>query len=120
MLLLGSNVSENKAAFMALQSIYGVGHKFALAICNLVGISPQTKLNELNSAQLDLLTKTCRRVITSNKKRDNVEAVKSLVKISCYRGTRHMNALPCRGQRTRTNASTSKNLLSNRRAQLRK
>nr|YP_025819.1 ribosomal protein S13 [Tupiella akineta]AAQ18778.1 ribosomal protein S13 [Tupiella akineta] len=118
MLLLGSNVSENKAAFFALQAIYGVGQKSAAAVCNLVGINPQTRLRELNSTQLELLTKSCRRLIASNKKREKVEAIKSLIKISCYRGTRHMNALPCRGQRTRTNAYTSKNLLSKLRNQL--
>jgi small subunit ribosomal protein S13 len=112
MLLLGANVSENKAAFLALQAIYGMGTHSALAVCNLVGICPQIRLSELNSVQLDLLTKSCRRLVTSNKRREKVEAIKALVKISCYRGTRHINALPCRGQRTRTNASTSKNLLS--------
>jgi small subunit ribosomal protein S13 len=112
MLLLGANVPENKAAFLALQAIIGVGKNTALVICNLVGISHQTRLAELNPGQLDLLTKSCRRLIASNKKRDQIESIKSLVKISCYRGTRHINALPCRGQRTRTNASTSKKLLS--------
>lgn len=118
MYLVGSNVSENKAAFLALQSIYGVGENTALAICNLVGISSQTKISELNAFQLECLTKSCRRVINRDKKRQNFENIKKLVRISSYRGTRHFNALPCRGQRTRTNAKTAKNLLVKARTHL--
>jgi small subunit ribosomal protein S13 len=118
MLLIGSNVSENKATFLALQAIYGMGKTRALAVCNLVGICPEAKLSELNATQLDLVIKSCRRLTPGNQKRDKVEAIKELVRISCYRGTRHINALPCRGQRTRTNAYTSKNLLSKYRSLL--
>ena len=118
MLLLNSKVSEKKAAFLALQSIYGLGKNFALSICSIVGISPHVHIKSLNSAQLDLLIKSCRRLIPNNKKRENLEAVKALVKINSYRGTRHINALPARGQRTRTNGVTSKKLLSKFRSNL--
>ena len=119
MLILNTNVPENKAAFLALQEIYGVGSSSAIAICNLVGISPQIKLKSLNTSQLDLLVKSCRLLIPDNKIKDNIFAVKSLVSINSYRGTRHIQALPCRGQRTRTNASTSKTLLAKFRTRLR-
>lgn len=38
--------------------------------------------------------------------------VKFLKDIRSFRGIRHLNKLPCRGQRTRTNAKTRKRLLS--------
>jgi len=118
MLLIGDNVAENKAASIALQAIFGMGRHSANAVCNLAGISPQTRLKELTSAQLDLLTKSCRKLIPGNKRRERIEAIKNLVRISCYRGTRHMRALPCRGQRTRTNAYSAKTLLAKLRPQL--
>jgi small subunit ribosomal protein S13 len=34
--------------------------------------------------------------------------VKRLVDINCYRGMRHRNGLPVRGQRTKTNCRTRK------------
>jgi small subunit ribosomal protein S13 len=34
--------------------------------------------------------------------------IKRLQEIGCYRGLRHRNHLPARGQRTRTNARTRK------------
>jgi small subunit ribosomal protein S13 len=112
MLILNTNVPENKAAFLALQEIYGVGIRSAIAICNLVDISPQIQLKSLTTSQLDLLVKSCRRLIPDNKIKDNIFARKSLVSINSYRGTRHIQTLPCQGQRTRTNALTSKTLLA--------
>jgi small subunit ribosomal protein S13 len=35
-------------------------------------------------------------------------SIKRLVDINCWRGTRHRNGLPVRGQRTRTNSRTRK------------
>ena len=35
--------------------------------------------------------------------------IKRLMDIGCYRGIRHRLGLPCRGQRTKTNARTLKN-----------
>lgn len=52
-------------------------------------------------------------------KRKNKKAIKPenrknnilfLIKIKCYRGFRLKNKLPCRGQRTRTNAVTARKL----------
>ena len=34
--------------------------------------------------------------------------IKRLMDIRCYRGSRHLKGLPCRGQRTHTNARTRK------------
>ena len=34
--------------------------------------------------------------------------VKSLMEIGCYRGVRHRKGLPCRGQKTSSNARTAK------------
>ena len=34
--------------------------------------------------------------------------IKRLKEINCYRGRRHYNNLPCRGQRTKNNARTRK------------
>lgn len=34
--------------------------------------------------------------------------IQRLVDIQCYRGIRHTQGLPCRGQRTKTNARTLK------------
>ena len=49
---------------------------------------------------LDPKCRQCRREVTMS--------IKRLMDLGCYRGLRHRKGLPCRGQRTRTNARTRK------------
>jgi small subunit ribosomal protein S13 len=37
--------------------------------------------------------------------------IKKLIEIECYKGFRHRDKLPCRGQRTRTNAKSVRRLI---------
>ena len=46
--------------------------------------------------------------ITDKLKKLQVFALKNLVSIKCYKGIRKIQGLPVRGQRTHTNAKTSK------------
>jgi small subunit ribosomal protein S13 len=46
-------------------------------------------------------------------KRFVYENIKRCYEIQCYKGLRHKDSLPVRGQRTRTNASTKKNIKYN-------
>ena len=39
---------------------------------------------------------------------DRVSNIRKLIKISSYKGLRHFKGLPVRGQRTKTNAKTSR------------
>jgi small subunit ribosomal protein S13 len=41
-------------------------------------------------------------------RRQVMEHIGRLKAIACYRGVRHRRSLPCRGQRTKTNARTRK------------
>jgi small subunit ribosomal protein S13 len=41
-------------------------------------------------------------------RREVTMSIKRLMDMGCYRGFRHRRGLPCRGQRTRTNARTRK------------
>ena len=41
-------------------------------------------------------------------RREVTMSIKRLMDLGCYRGLRHRKGLPCRGQRTRTNARTRK------------
>lgn len=40
--------------------------------------------------------------------KENASNIKRLMGIQCYRGIRHIDGCPCRGQRTRSNARTRK------------
>lgn len=101
-------IPTEKQVQISLTYIYGIGPKFAQAICDATGIDRTKRVKDLTEAEL----KKLRDEIDANY---NVEGdlqrvvagnVKRLKDIQSYRGIRHKNNLPSRGQRTRTNGRT--------------
>ena len=110
MLILGTRINTDKALSVALQAIFGINLTCALRICACIGVKPSVKLKDLRSGRLNKLTKICREHVPTSLFRVKQDNIKALVQIKHYKGVRHMFGLPARGQRTRTNASTSKKL----------
>lgn len=107
--IAGINIPVNKHAVIALQSIYGIGSTSARQICEATGIAPDTKVRDLDEAQLELLrTEVGKFNVEGDLRREVTMNIKRLMDLGCYRGLRHRRGLPVRGQRTRTNARTRK------------
>ena len=107
--IAGVNVPENKHAAIALTSIYGVGRKCALDICQAAKIDPASKISQLNEKDVDTLrSEVAKLKIEGDLRREVAMNIKRLMDLSCYRGLRHKRGLPVRGQSTRTNARTRK------------
>ncbi len=100
----------NKQIVIALTYVYGIGRSSAKAICEKTKIEPHKMVSDLSQDEQAKL----RAVIDAEYKveghlRSEVGLnIKRLMDIGCYRGLRHRKGLPCRGQRTRTNARTRK------------
>ena len=47
-------------------------------------------------------------MVEGDLRRETAMNIKRLQEIGCYRGIRHRKGLPCRGQKTKTNARTCK------------
>nr|YP_010021476.1 ribosomal protein S13 [Ulva gigantea]QOL10317.1 ribosomal protein S13 [Ulva gigantea] len=110
MLILGTHLNQKQSLLISLQSIFGLNTTNALKICSLMGVSPKVKLVKLKVNQLNKLMRICREEIDTNLIRYIQNDIQRLVQLKHYRGTRHMFSLPARGQRTRTNAQTSKKI----------
>ena len=100
----------NKHVDVALTYIYGIGRSSAKAICEKTKIDPNKMMNDLDQ---DELAKIRTLIDTEYKVEGHLRSeiglnIKRLMDIGCYRGLRHRKGLPCRGQRTRTNARTRK------------
>lgn len=107
----GINVRDNSHAVIALTDIYGIGPTTARDLCEKAGVSPSTKIRECTEAELEKLRAEVKRIeddIEGNLRRKRSMDIKRLKDIKAYRGRRHMASLPCRGQRTKTNARTRK------------
>ena len=108
--LVGVDLPRDKRIEVGLTYIYGIGLTTSKKILAETGINPDTRTNDLTEDDLVKL----RDYIQNNIKvegdlhREVSQNIKRLMEIGCYRGLRHRKGLPVRGQRTHTNALTSK------------
>jgi len=66
-------------------------------------------MKDLTEAELERLRDQIGRFsVEGDLRREVTMSIKRLMDLGCYRGLRHRKGLPCRGQRTRTNARTRK------------
>ncbi len=108
--IAGVDLPREKRTEVALTKIYGIGPTLAKEICEKAQIPADSRVQSLTEEQVV----TLRNVIEGNYKVEGelrseiVMNIKRLMDIGSYRGLRHRRGLPCRGQRTKTNARTRK------------
>ncbi len=105
----GIDLPRNKRVEVALTYIYGMGRATSSKILNQTGVSPDTRVQDLSEAELQLLRDQISQLTTEGDLRREVSMnIKRLQEIGSYRGLRHRRNLPAHGQRTRTNARTNR------------
>nr|WBN94521.1 ribosomal protein S13 [Rhodiola sacra] len=85
----------------------GIGPKKAIQVRYRLGISGNIK-KELTKYQIDQIEQIIDQdhVVHLELERGERADIERLISISCYRGIRHQDGSPLRGQRTHTNART--------------
>lgn len=107
--IAGVNIPNNQHTVIALTAIYGVGRSRAQKICEAAQVTPSSKIKDLNDADMDRLREEVGKfTVEGDLRREVTMNIKRLMDLGSYRGLRHRKGLPCRGQRTRTNARTRK------------
>ena len=107
--IAGVNLPVQKHVVIGLQSIYGLGRSRAKKVCADAGVNPAVKIKDLTEAEVDKLRhEIAKFTVEGDLRREVTMSIKRLMDLGCYRGLRHRKGLPCRGQRTRTNARTRK------------
>jgi small subunit ribosomal protein S13 len=108
----GIDLPRTKRIEIALTYIYGIGKSSAQAMLVDAGIDASTKVSELSEDEIVALRDNIagNYVVEGDLRRATQMNIKRLTEIGCYRGRRHRMNLPVRGQRTRTNARTSKGI----------
>ena len=107
--IAGVNIPNHQHAEIALTAIYGIGRTRAQKICDAAGIVRTTKMKDLSDSDMDRLRDEVGKfTVEGDLRREVTMSIKRLMDLGCYRGLRHRRGLPCRGQRTRTNARTRK------------
>jgi small subunit ribosomal protein S13 len=108
--IVGVDVPDNKRGEVALTYIYGVGRSQAKRILDEAGISYDTKVKDWTDEERGKVREIIGESIkVEGELRSEVQLnIKRLMDIGCYRGIRHRNGLPVRGQGTKNNARTRK------------
>lgn len=107
--IAGVNIPNHQQAEIALTSIYGIGRPTAQKICDAAGVVRSTKIKDVSDADMEKLREeVAKYTVEGDLRREVTMNIKRLMDLGCYRGLRHRKGLPCRGQRTRTNARTRK------------
>ncbi len=107
--IAGVNIPNHQHAEIALTAIYGIGRPRARSICAAVGVLASTKIKDLTDAEMEKLrVEVTKFAVEGDLRREVSLNIKRLMDLGSYRGSRHRRGLPCRGQRTRTNARTRK------------
>jgi small subunit ribosomal protein S13 len=108
--IAGIDLPKNKRGEIGLTYVFGIGRSSARKLLNAAGISLDKKVSEWNDEEANKIrTLINEKFKVEGALRSEVQLnVKRLIDIGTYRGGRHRNGLPVRGQRTRTNARTRK------------
>ena len=108
--IAGVNIPTQKRVIIALTYIYGIGQVKAKEIVAKLGVDESKRVNELSDQEILRIREIIDAdyLVEGDLRREISMNIKRLMDLGCYRGLRHRKGLPCRGQRTRTNARTRK------------
>jgi len=108
--IAGVDIPDRKPIRYSLRYIHGVGPKISDQILAEAQIEPRKRAAELTEQEVSTIAAIIDQnlVVEGALRRQVAQNVQRLKDIRSYRGERHRKGLPCRGQRTRTNARTRK------------
>nr|GMD80884.1 30S ribosomal protein S13, chloroplastic [Ipomoea batatas] len=104
----GVEIPNNKRVEYSLQYIHGVGRSRARQILADIGMDNKITKELSQEELITLRDEVSKYMIEGDLRRFNALAIRRLKEIQCYRGIRHIQGLPCRGQRTKNNCRTLK------------
>lgn len=104
----GIDLPDNKRAEIALTYIFGIGKTRSNEILEKVGVDKNRRIKDLTMDEISAISKLIQDdyIVEGDLRKQVQMDIKRLMEINCFRGIRHKRRLPCRGQRTHTNART--------------
>ena len=107
--IAGIDLPNEKRIDIGLTLVYGVGRKNVSEILKKAKIEPDKKGAQLSDEEISRINKVMEDFLIEGDLRKKIaNDIQRLKVIGSYRGSRHSQGLPARGQRTRTNARTKR------------
>ena len=108
----GVDLPREKRIEIGLTYVYGIGRVRASKILAEAEVNPDPRVKDLTDEEVARIAKVIdadtENLVEGDLRREVAMNIKRLKEIGCYRGIRHRKGLPCRGQKTKTNARTCK------------
>lgn len=106
--IAGVTIPSEKRVVIALTYVYGIGKKYSTEILAKAKIDESVRVKNLTDDEIGRISEVISNdyVVEGDLQRIVTGNIKRLKDINAYRGLRHKNNLPSRGQRTKTNART--------------
>lgn len=106
----GVTIPDSKQIQISLTYVYGIGPKTAADILEAAKVEPTMRTKNLTDGEVQRIQDVINETLTVEGELQRVVAtnIKRLKDINAYRGLRHKQNLPVRGQRTRTNGRTKR------------
>ena len=103
----GIDLPRDKRVEIGLTYLYGIGLRTSQKILEATGVNPDTRVRDLSDEDVTKLRGEIDNYqIEGDLRRLEAMNIKRLGDIGTYRGRRHRQGLPVRGQRTKTNGRT--------------
>jgi small subunit ribosomal protein S13 len=104
----GIDLPRDKRVEIGLTYLYGIGLTRSQELLKATGVNPDTRVRDLSEEDVAKIRTyiEANYQIEGDLRRWEAMNIKRLGDIGTYRGRRHRQGLPVRGQRTRTNART--------------
>ena len=108
--IAGVNIPTQKKLGVALTYIYGIGKKLSNDLCKEANVDINLRVQDLSESEIKSISDvvSASYSVEGDLRREISGNIKRLKDLGTYRGLRHRKNLPCRGQRTHTNARTKK------------
>ncbi len=108
--IAGVDLPRNKHMDRALTYIHGIGLASARKILDTVDLPHTMNSDDLSGDDVTRIRKVIESdfIVEGDRRREVSMDIKRLMDLGTYRGRRHRMGLPCRGQKTKTNARTRK------------
>ena len=108
--IAGVDLPKKKRVEYGLTYVYGIGLHTSRLILDALGIDYNKRVYELSEDDVAAITKEIREkyMVEGDLRKQVAMDIKGLMDLGSYRGLRHRKGLPCRGQKTKTNARTRK------------
>lgn len=104
----GVTIPDAKQVHVALTYVYGIGPKTSATILAKAKVEPTIRVKDMTDSEIQKIQDVINENFTVEGELQRIVAgnIKRLKDINSYRGIRHKQNLPSRGQRTRTNGRT--------------